>query len=415
MSTHLEDRLSGVLADAADAAPVPGYDPVDAVRGRQRRRRNRHVAVAAACAVAGATAGSVAVVRAAVATVDHRVGSVASPGRIPDLANLARPAEVGPRGVHRLPAKLPDGSDYTVAQVIGDDRYLVVRSIRSAAPSVYDRRAGTVTDLATPAKLDGLADTTFMMARVVGERVVWFVDGWRRNQGLREAWMVPLSGGTPVRLESMADGAAPRFMVVGNAIAWEQQVPGSAESPGGPRDVIRTVSLDGGAPHDIPGTEGFSLAQVAPWITNQKLATGVTPKSSGELRNVATGERLRWTANSKIQFLRCGPAWCAGTGYGGGVALQRLDGTGYTELPYSGSLAPTADGRLAVGGLKLPSGDRQVVWDQTTGRAAAYAEPRPEGPLKVVTGAPLSDFEPPVLTWRPDGGTLMVLDLTAIR
>jgi hypothetical protein len=406
MSTHLEDRLTSILADAADVAPVPGYDPVDAVRGRQRRRRNRHVAVAAACAVAVATAGSVAAVRVAVPTVEHRAGSVVSPDRIPDFAKLAGPEKVWPRAVHRLPAELPDGSGYAVAQVLGDGKYLVLKGRDTVAPSVYDQRAGTVAAVAAPEHFEGLAHPEVLMARAIGDRAVWFVRGFRRNQSATEAWTVPLRGGTPVRLAGMGDGVGARFMVVGNAIAWE-------ESPG-ERTFIRTVSLDGGGPREVPGTEGFTLAQVEPWVTTQRIATGLYPKTSGELLNVVTGERRRWAANDKVQFLRCGPTWCFGAG-SGGVVLQNLDGTGYTELGYGGTLEQRMGGRLAVGTLGAPDTGLHVIWDRETGRAARYTVPRPAGPISIVNTAMNSDFEPPVVAWRPDDKTMMVLDLTAIR
>lgn len=413
MSTHLEDRLTSVLADAADVAPMPGYDPVDAVRGRQRRRRNRHVAVAAACAVAVATAGSVTAVRVAVPTVDHRVGSVVSPDRIPDFARLSSPEKVWPRAVHRLPAELPDGSGYAVSQVLGDGKYLVLLGRDKVAPSVFDQRAGTVTPVATPDRFEGLARPDVTMARAIGDRVVWFVSGFRSNKWLHEAWTAPLRGGTPVRLAVMTDGVGPRFMVAGNGIAWEQQL-SDPESPGGISSVIRTVSLDGGEVRDVPGTVGFTLAQVEPWVTTQRIATGLYPKTSGELLNVVTGERRRWTANDKIQFLRCGPTWCSGDG-SSGVALQNLDGTGYTELRHSGTLEQRMGGRLAVGTLGLPDWRGGMIWDRTTGRAARYATPKPAGPISVVNTAMNSDFEPPVVAWWPDDKTMMVLDLTAIR
>ncbi|GLH96732.1 hypothetical protein [Phytohabitans aurantiacus] len=413
MSTHLEDRLASVLTDAAEAAPVPGYDPVEAVRGRQRRRRNRHAVVAAACAVAVAAAGSVATVRLAVPTVDHRVGSVASPDRIPDFANLASPEKVWPRAVHRLPATLPDGSAYTVAQVLGDGRYLVLTGEDTVAPSVYDQRAGTVTALATAAPFDGLARPGTRMARAIGDRAVWFVSGFRNNKGVSEAWTAPLRGGTPVRLVSMAEGVGPRFMVAGNGIAWEKQL-SDPSAPGGISSVIRTVSLDGGGVRDVPGTKGFTLAQVEPWVTSQRIATGLYPKTSGEMLNVVTGERRRWSANDKVQFLRCGPTWCSGDG-SGGVVLQNLDGTGYTELGYGGSLEQRMGGRLAVGTLGLPDWRGGMIWDRTTGRAARYTTPKPAGRITVVNAVINSDSEPPVQIWLPDDKTMMVLDLTAIR
>src|SRR5688572_29807322 len=57
MSSNLEDRLTSTLARAADEAPLPATDPLDAVRGRQRRRRRHRATLAAACAVAVVAVG----------------------------------------------------------------------------------------------------------------------------------------------------------------------------------------------------------------------------------------------------------------------------------------------------------------------------------------------------------------------
>lgn len=417
MSSDLDEQLTRTLARAAEDAPMPGYDPVSEVRGRQRRRRRRRAGVAAVCAVAVATVAVLTGVRLAVPPPDPGPEYVFSPDRIPDFTNLPGPQKVWPNAVHRLPATLPDGSRYTVAAVLGEDRYLVARGtlFGEAAPSVFDTRAGTVTSLATPAVTDGLTNARVLMAREVNGRVVWFLEGTRNNrpvrEGFREVWVAPVGGGAATRLAILPDGTAPRFSVAGDTIIWEQE---SRSKGGGVRRVVRSVSLDGGKPVDVPDSVGFVLAYVGPWITNQ-LGVG-TPRKSGELRNVVTGQRLAWTANSQIQSLRCGPTWCTGRGVIDRVALQSLDGSEPVELPWTGELSPLDGGRFAVGQLDLPATTLHLAWDRTTGRAAGIAVPRADGESPGFGwNNQLADFEPAVLTWRADDDQQLVLDLGAIR
>ncbi|MGC1213764.1 MAG: hypothetical protein WA890_21165 [Micromonospora sp.] len=417
MSSDLEEQLTQTLARAAEDAPVPGYDPVTFVRGRQRRRRRRRAGIAAACAVAVATTAVLTGVRLAVPQPDPAPGYVFSPDRIPDFTDLPAPEKVWPKAVHRLPATLPDGSRYAVVAVLGDDRYLVARDRDSGegAPSIFDTRAGTVTTVGTSAVSDGLAMATVLMAREVDGQVVWFLEGARDNRVRREVWVAPVAGGRSTRLAILPDGTAPRFGVAGNAIIWEQESRHRTAKGVFVRRVVRSVSLSGrGGPVDVPNSLGFQLADVGSWITDQ-LDVG-TPRSRGELRNVVTGQRVAWSANSRIQFLRCGPTWCTGRGDGDRVALQGVDGSGRVELPFRGQLSPTGGGRLAVGYLELPKGTARVIWDRTTGRATSVLLPEEQdsGP-PVGWNNQLSDWEPEVLTVRATGDELVVLDLGAIR
>jgi hypothetical protein len=172
--------------------------------------------------------------------------------------------------------------------------------------------------------------------------------------------------------------------------------------------------LSGGPAVDVPDTKGFELAHVAPWITNQPSAG--KSKVSGELRDVATGERRRWKAAPGIQYVRCGPTWCTGAGSGDSIALQSLDGSNVIELPVRGVLSPTNNGRLAVGYIEQPDVTVQVVWDRTTGRAATMSPRRPSDPVSSTTGQiPSADFEPEVLNIALTGDELVVLDVRAIR
>ncbi len=415
MTSDLEERLTRALARAAEDAPLPAGDPVGAVRRRQRRRRRRRAGAAAACAVAVATAAVLTGTRLAAPAPPPEY--VFSPDRIPDFADLPGPQRVWPDAVHRLPARLPDGSRYSVVAVLGGDRHLVTRNVQSgeAAPSVFDTRRGTVTVLDSPALTAGLAMSRILMAREVNGKAVWFLEGSRDNRIGREAWAAPLDGGPPIRLTDLPDGSAPRFAAAGDAVMWEQEAPGSHRSPEGPSVSIRSVPLTGGPAVDVPDTRDRQLADAEPWITDQRLDGGAAPKTSGELRNVVTGERVRWTAAADLQYVRCGPAWCTGGASGDRIGLQSPDGGGRVDLPVGGEWSPTGDGRLAVGHLRVPGGTAHVVWDRTTGRAATVSVQGESGSALSADGLiPSADFEPEVLTVAASDDELVVLDLRAL-
>jgi hypothetical protein len=416
MTSYLEEQLTRTLEQAAEETPVPHEPPVGAVRALQRRRGRRRVGIAAAAAVAAATV--------AVLTGTHLAAPAPQPehmfsaDRIPDFTELPGPQRVWPAAVHRLPGVLPDGSRYSVTAVLDDDRYLVTRNVNGGevAPSIFDTRTGALTALGVPALSDGLVSSRILMAREAGGKAVWFLEGTRDNRHVREAWAAPLDGGPASRLATLPDGSDPRFSPAGNAIIWGQQTPLSRK----PLDFVvsvRSVSVNGGPVRDVNGTRGFEPAWVGPWITDQRIATAVEPRTSGELRNVVTGERLPWKAAPEVRFVQCGPTWCTGLGTGDRIALQSLNGHDRIELPVRGELSPTGNGRLAVGRLELATGAVQVVWDRTTGRAATFSAavsgPMVSG-LETALPGHSSDFAPEVLTMASSDDELVVLDLGAI-
>ena len=411
MSIDFEEQLTRTLEGAAERAPLPAGDPVAAVRMRQRRSRRRRAGIAVACVVA-ATAAVLVGTRLAVPSPNPAPAPeyVFAPDRIPDFTDLPGPDKVWPNAVHRLPAKLPDGYRYSVVAVLGDDRYLVTRGLFNGepAPSVFNTRTGTVTALGTSAVTDGLAMSRVLMARELNGKAVWFLEGSRNNRFVREAWVAPLDGSSATRLANLPDGSAPRFSPSGNGIIWEYQTGQTWKS-----NIIRRVSLSGGPVGDIPRTLGFEVANIAPWIT--KRTSNGKPNVAGELRDVANGKRLRWTAAPGLQDVRCGPTWCTGIGTGDHIAVQALDGSDVVELPVRGMLSPTRNGRLAVGYIERPDAAEQVVWDRTTGRAATMLPRRPSDPLSSATQQnPTADEEPEVLTVTANGNELVVLDLRAI-
>lgn len=396
MTTPIEYTLTSTLAAASSAAPQPDPGFLAAVR-RRRRRRQRRTTILSACAAVLAVVATVAVVDQFKPVPVQRFGHLLSPDRIPDFFNLAPPERVWPDAVHRLPAKLPDGSDYTVVDVLGDGRYLVadVRPIdESAGPSVFHPASGTVTALATSAVTAGLAEARLLMARGVGDRVVWFVDARRNGKSARELWSAPVAGGAATRLAATKTGPG-TFSVAGDAVMWEEP-----RGAGYDEVVIRRVAAAGGPVTDVPGSTGYWLTLDGPWLTSKYTGTPFPdePQDRGDLLNAVTGERVPWTANPKIAAARCGPTWCGGTGPYGLAALQDTNGGGYVELKDGCSLYPAMGGRLAVGLLY----SQPIVWDRATGRASVltYNMGRDRG-------------EPVVQVW-PAPGALMVLDLQAI-
>ncbi|MCW6009915.1 hypothetical protein K1W54_36035, partial [Micromonospora sp. CPCC 205371] len=386
-------------------APPPPPGARDRVAGflpagrRRPRRRQRRTAVLTACAVVFAVAATVAVVDQLKPVPVQRFGHLLNPERIPDFFNLAPPERVWPDAVHRLPAKLPDGSDYTVADALGDGRFLVMDvrpSDESPAPSVFHPASGTVTALASSAVTAGLTEARLLMARGVGDRVVWFVDARRNGSSARELWSAPVAGGAAVKLATTETGPG-KFSVAGDAVMWEEP-----RGTGYDGVVIRRVAAAGGPVTDVPGSTGYWLTHNGPWLTSKYTGSPYPdePQGRGDLLNAVTGERVPWTANPKLAAARCGPTWCGGTAPNGLAALHDIDGGGYIELKEAGSLYPAMGGRLAVGLLY----SQPVVWDRTTGRASMLTHymGRDRG-------------EPAVQVWPAPGDALMVLELDAIR
>jgi hypothetical protein len=410
---------------AASADPPPTSIDLERLVAREDRRRARVRWLAAGCAVAVvATAATAGVQLVDGPRANQRVENAFSPDRLPSLADLPAAEQVWPDATHRLPLRLPDGSEYTVHAVLGDGRYLIGPAgpmERSPSPSIFEPDEGKVTTLAPQAD-DGMVEARVLMAKVAGDQVVWMLEGFPASGGggVRELWAVRLDQSQARRLARLADGAAPRFSVAGDAVVWTQSARGT-EDPNKPLTDIWRVPLAGGRAALLPGAQGWTLAYDGPWLTDRPDWSGSTQARSGQLWNAATNQKLRWTTHPDAPRVVCGPKWCSGSTPDGKVMLQRLDATGYLALPYEGSLSSTQDGRLAVGRLVGEGADVDVVWDRTTGRAAVSRrhtalghDAPPSDTPRFGFDSETADFDPPVRAWRTDKN-LMVLDLTAIR
>lgn len=405
---NLMEELRAVTAD-----PPPTRIDLDRLVAREERRKVRVRWLAAGCAAAvAATATVIGVQAAAIAPVEHRLGQIYSPDRLPDFANLPHVEQVWPDAVHKLPKTLPGGAEYVVYDALGEGRYLVGSG--GNGPRVFDTRAGTLTPLAPPGSIQGVADGRVLMAKMAGDQAVWMLEGWRRNEWFRELWAARPDGTGLRRLAQLPNGVGPRFAVSGETVLWDREIPGSAAAHKAPYTTVWRVSVSGGPAAEVPGSTGWELVNDGAWLTTQVIREGVVAHDSGQVWHPITGQKLRWKAARDVQFLRCGPAWCSGSGRDGGTAVQRLDGGGYLELPYALNLQSSHGGRFAIGSLiKGSKTVAELVWDRQTGRAGAIPHPDEPWPRTVTLAAHNSDYDPSVRVWQADDH-VMVLDLDAI-
>ncbi|MEH1127894.1 hypothetical protein [Micromonospora sp. CPCC 206061] len=407
-----DERVRAAVRSHIATQPVPPPDLTRIVaraeRAFQPRRRSGWVAQVAAAAVAVVVCGTVTAVAVTRPESRNGLAPVVSPDRIPDFARLAGPEVVWPDAVRRLPSELPDGSAYRVADTTDGDDLLVIPDGRAAGPLFLNPDTGAVRAVATASVTDGLNAPRVTTARVTDDRVVWFLQGRREGNTVREAWSVPLAGGEARRLADLpASATAGRVVLAGDAMIWEQYGPGQGQDD----VVIRRLPLAGGPITDVPGSRGYWLSTVPGWITSQYPGTPFgEPERTGTLIEVATGQRLKWSANDEMEStVACGPAWCTGWTVGGFAALQDLNGGNYLDLRERGGLNPSLDGRLAIGGIA----ERWVVWDRGSGRAATIERESPRGGTVGGSFFDRYDSDPrsPVQTWRSPDGAFMMLDL----
>jgi len=460
MTTPLERSLATTLeAEVLNATP-PEQEFYSAVhrRTRQRRSRRRALVAGSACALAlavGGAAVAVANVRdvdeldnepVAVATVDTT--------KLPDFANLADPRKVWPRAVSTLPNRLPDGMRYSLIGILPNNRYLVIprhhpsaagpdssqgakpsRSGERAEPSqpptsprtpvlgVFDVGRKTFTPLSDSHAAAGTKYYSIDGAGVVGDYVMWWA-GVTRDHQEHEIWSAKLNGGAPRKLVTLAttwesSGAPNGFSVAGNAVVWRVLT----QEPGAEQGVWRSVGIyrlgpTGGPPALVRGSAGFSPG-AGTHLFNWADTNPGHPKSApadGELWNLVTGERRRWTRNPAATYLTCGPLWCGGTSATQRAVIQQLDGSGYVELPSGFRFYPAGDGRLAYGWRERrrdadENAAMTIVWDLSTGRAAKL--PRVPVPLAFPIAASYgagASFH----AWEQDG-KVVLLDYAKIK
>ena len=125
-------------------------------------------------------------------------------------------------------------------------------------------------------------------------------------------------------------------------------------------------------------------------------------------RSLATGEHRPWSRNPALVEMDCGPYWCGGRNAAGRPVIQKLDGSGYVELPAGVSIGPMAYGRMAgVTYKETQDGRDRVLWDMSTGRAATYYVRPTPSPVSRGAGQEFT-------AWEQDG-RLYVLNFSKIK
>ncbi|GIJ64203.1 hypothetical protein [Virgisporangium aurantiacum] len=428
MTTPLERSLATTLEAEVLAAVEPDPEFFVAVHRRVRRRRRRRVLVAGCAAVLALAAGATAVVAAGNVDRTDQVPNVAASTeppklpdidmtKLPDFANLTAPGEAWPDAVATLPNRLPDGGIYRIVAMLPDNRYLVLTGPKpanfqdfpangflDAKVAIFDAGRNTVTVLTDPNASAGTSSYFNVYAGTVGDHAMWYAYATRDQKEEREIWSAPLSGGSPRKLVTLtADeptDVADAFSVTHSGVVWRLPTPGFRHGPG-QSDERKTVGFyrigpTGGTPELVPGSEGFTPAAVAGWFTSDR------ELANGNLWNLTTGERRAWTRNPAVVEMRCGPLWCGGNNATGRPVMQKLDGSGYVELPTGSAISPTSDGRMAYYTYKqTQQGSDNVVWDMSTGRAATFPVFGSSSPVSRGGGR---DFT----AWEQDGKVILL-------
>lgn len=423
MTTHLEEELAHTLTGAADRAPEPDEGFVDGVYRRRRARRRRRFAAVAACATVLAVATGLGAVRLT-SSEEVPLPAATWSGTVPDFGAAGSPDKVWPEAVHRLPHRLPNGSEYQVHAVLGNDRYLVslvswgVPEVEERwAPWVYDAKSGALTFLGQKEKPGTYSVGSDDWATAIGDYAIWFSGGASSddNEGI---WVARLDGeGDPRKLGELPLRVygLPTYGLTKDAVYWH--VAGSG---------VYRVPLSGGKPELIPESKGYAATGMSPWVdTKERVPTG--PGSgpevlSGELWDLETGERRPWrTTVPGASDVTCGPLQCTGLSGNGRHFVHRLDGSGVQALPYGrDDFHPfySVEGRFGLGTVRTSHGEVWYVWDLVTGRAGTVSADSPPGRDDVnkpgFTQAASRGFEDSLLQWPADEQSIYVLDLSAI-
>jgi hypothetical protein len=430
MTTPLERSLATTLEAEVLAAVEPDPEFFVAVHRRVRRRRRRRVLAAGCAAVLALAVGATTVVTFTAGTeLAPNVAASTEPPKLPDLdltkipdfASLKAPGEVWPDAVRTLPNRLPDGGIYWAVDMLPDNRYLVLTGPKpadftgfpaggflNARVAIFDVGHNTLTVLSDPNEAAGTNSYFTVYAGIVGDHAMWYGYAARDGKEATDVWSAPLSGGGPRKVVTLtADqprNRADGFAITPQGVTWRMPTPGL---PAGENDERKTVGFyrvgpTGGTPELVPGSEGFT------WISGD-WTTSDRDLPNGHLWNVVTGERRAWTRNpAVVEELGCGPLWCGGRNANGRPVIQRLDGSGYVELPAGVAIYPLNDGRKAYITLKeTEQGRESIVWDMSTGRAATFHVPSTSTPVSRGSSAEFT-------AWEQDGKVIL-LNLPKIK
>ncbi|WP_431898378.1 TolB family protein [Nonomuraea sp. bgisy101] len=313
----LEDKLSRVLAGAADQAPQASTGLSAAVEAGHRRRRARTTAALAAAAIIMVIGGAGTMVNAlrTSAAPPPAVSATEPAERRSDRAEppvdkIPPPIEeVWPQAVHKIPAKLPDGRTYH-PQLLLDEHTLLVMTGAFSRTGRYegDRQFLWSFDLNSgkPRQIAEIPPTKNSMivadgVAAGGGNIVWWASYKEAGkQRVARIWTVPASGGTPrlvteVPLDNvMKKGHIDGLSVVGSDVVF-------AYEKGG----VYRVPLSGGRQQPVKGAERHHILEW-PWVGAHRRDAVFR-----ELLNVETGERRVAVVNAD-ERVRCGIDRCSG-------------------------------------------------------------------------------------------------------
>ncbi|GGK93818.1 hypothetical protein Ppa06_62030 [Planomonospora parontospora subsp. parontospora] len=421
MNDRSEVDLARALATAAENAPRPAGDLLEAVQRRRARRTRRRVQSAlAVAAVIAVAVGGTALARGVLsnrggegpilvdAPVTASPGDTAAP-RDPEPSSREVPgeeirpaAEVWPAAVSVIPAKTADGWRYRPVTALSATELLLTAESsfeKAGRLEVYDTAAGrstVLTEMPGPAGVKGY----YVQAVEPGaEYVAWW--GETPNNGDRWAdfWVAPRSGGTARRVGEVTGDLAEveRIGVTADAVVWSVKGGG-----------VHRLPLTGGAPERIAGTDGLHLLSW-PWAVDMETGPEAGGGDENQTRrvNLETGEVIGLSPPEGAQGLRCGPVWCFGQ-VGEGSFVQRADGSDHEVLRENVDHGgwPLIGDRFGL--FRAPAGPGgegyvpvAAVYDPVTGTFAGISAMGEDGTGGFGTGTSSS---PPSIVYWDEGG-----------
>ncbi|GLX01724.1 hypothetical protein [Microtetraspora sp. NBRC 16547] len=435
----MESALARALADAASRAPKAPTDLMNRVDLRYHgyRRRRGATGVVAALAVVAVAGGSTVALRGLAANpadgvrpADGTIAAVASGGAMPPenrrADKLPPPVqEVWPRAVREIPAKLPDGKAFQPRLLVDDDTLLITTEAsfeKADRLLTYDLATGSTKEVArivTPA-----GAVLFPSDFTVGSgRIAWWTAKKDGGALTADIWTVPVEGGTPEVLGSIALPDPDSEHIDGLAVTGDSVIV-STRAAG-----VWKLPFTGGEPRRIEGTEGYHLVQW-PWLgtpdqyARDKSAETAAPPTSearsgardqpkeavfARLRNAETGEERETAPLPAGGSWLCGLTWCAGNTADHGVVARHHDGTGERRLPGLFSFNMIGLDRFAIAGL--PAFKGVALIDLETGKSADLGVRRDsDGSMSIPT---INRADSRLLAYPLDGKQ-MIVDLSAI-
>lgn len=389
---NLEETLNRTLERHAERAPAPAADLIGRVETRYRRRRRARMTGAAAtmALVLSGTAFGVwpsAGPDGALAPAD----TAAAPPSLPAKASGDRfettPIEkLWPEAVHRIPARLPDGTEIAPQALIDERTVLVSASARfekASALYAYDLATGEatkITDVVAPKKTK-----IFASGFTVGDgRILWHTTSADRTSTI---WSVSVKGGTAVATveripggtgdgptASAENGTAVATVESASAGIGDLTVSGGKIYWSGPRGGVYTAPLSGGPAESVPGTEKERLVQW-PWaggpVHDRSQDGDKAQVTHRELRNLETGEKRSTVLTTAGDMSwDCGITWCLSRDE---KSVTSRDGGRMALLPGHPVDTRVALDRFALSVTGSGNKARVLVNDLRTGRVGSIA------------------------------------------